>query len=214
MQTGVESCYHSQKGQNKASVKVAIGGGDFCAQIALLLGRVVPATSRSFGKNHLNISPPNISPRALHYSLKSPRKSSEPPNVKKLPQALQDQEKSCWGRVDLVLQIFFLKFKNNFESGFSRVKVGDSALPPEKSPTLALEKFASKLFSNFRKKIYKTKSTLPNNFPLGPGGLWEVFQKNRLIKARFLRLLFCPIENAPKISDLGPAINFPPRKHP
>jgi hypothetical protein len=28
-----------------------------------------------------------------------------------------------WGRVDLVLQIFFPKLKNNFEAAFSRVKV-------------------------------------------------------------------------------------------
>ena len=28
-----------------------------------------------------------------------------------------------WGRVDLVLQIFFPKFENNFEAGFSRVEV-------------------------------------------------------------------------------------------
>ena len=60
------------------------------------------------------------------------------------------------GRTDLVLQIFFPKFENNFEADFSRVKVYDvfaSRSPLEKSPTWALEKSHLKSFSDFGKKI-------------------------------------------------------------
>ena len=84
-------------------------------------------------------------------------------------------------RPDLVLQIFFPKFENNFKAGFSRVK--------GKSLTLALEKPHSKLFSDFGKKIYKTqdktKPALPDNFSLGPKGIWEVFDDFVFLK--FLR---------------------------
>ena len=84
-----------------------------------------------------------------------------------------------WGRVDLVLQIFFPKFENNFEADFSRVEVCvvfASRSPLGKSPAFTLEKSASKSFSDFGKKIYKTKPTLPNNFTLGPKEIWEVFE--------------------------------------
>ena len=84
-----------------------------------------------------------------------------------------------WGRVDLVLQIFFPKFENNFEADFSRVEVCvvfASRSPLGKSLTLALEKSHSKPFSDFGKKIYKAKPALPNNFSLGPKGIWEVFE--------------------------------------
>ena len=42
--------------------------------------------------------------------------------------------------------------------------------------TLTLEKPHLKLFSNFGKKIYKTKPALPSSFALGPKGVWEVFE--------------------------------------
>jgi hypothetical protein len=71
----------------------------------------------------------------------------------------------------------FPKFENNVEAGFSRVKVYvfASRLPLGKSPTLILEKLHLKSFSDFGKKIYKTKLALPNNFSLGPKETWEVF---------------------------------------
>jgi hypothetical protein len=60
-------------------------------------------------------------------------------------------------RADLVWQIFFPKFENNFEAAFSRVEVCDvfalrSLLG--RSLTLTHEKPCSKLFSDFGKKIY------------------------------------------------------------
>jgi hypothetical protein len=59
-------------------------------------------------------------------------------------------------RPDLVLQIFFPKFENNFEAAFSRVEVCDvfaSRLPLGKSLTSTLEKSHLKSFSDFGKKI-------------------------------------------------------------
>jgi hypothetical protein len=41
---------------------------------------------------------------------------------------------------------------------------------------LTLEKPNSKPFSDFGKKIYRTKPALPNNFSLGPKEIWEVFE--------------------------------------
>jgi hypothetical protein len=66
-------------------------------------------------------------------------------------------------RPDLVLQIFFPKFENNFEAEFSRAKVCDvfaSRLPLGKSPTPTLEKSHLKSFSDSEKKIYETKPPL------------------------------------------------------
>jgi hypothetical protein len=92
-------------------------------------------------------------------------------------------------RPGLVLQDFFPKFENNFEADFSRVKVCDvfaSRLPLGKSPTSALEKSHLKSFSDFGKKIYKTKpGALPNNFSLGPKEIWEVF--DGFVFLKFLR---------------------------
>jgi hypothetical protein len=66
------------------------------------------------------------------------------------------------------LQIFFPKSENDFEcdfsSAFSAVRVSDFPSGDRKaktSQTSTLEKAASKLFSKFGKKIYKTKSALP-----------------------------------------------------
>jgi hypothetical protein len=70
------------------------------------------------------------------------------------------------------LQIFFpKKLENNFETDFSRVEIYDvfaSQPPLGKSPTLpfAFEKPHSKPFSDFGKKIYKTKPALPDNSSL------------------------------------------------
>ena len=80
-------------------------------------------------------------------------------------------------RPDLVLQVFFPKFENNFEADFSRAKVCDvfaSRLPLGKSLTSTLEKSHLKSFSDFGKKIYKTIPVLPNNFSLGPKEIWKV----------------------------------------
>jgi hypothetical protein len=51
-------------------------------------------------------------------------------------------------------------------------------LPLGKSltPTPTPEKPHLKSFSDFGKKIYKTKPALPNNFSLGPKEIWEVFE--------------------------------------
>jgi hypothetical protein len=71
------------------------------------------------------------------------------------------------GRAGLVLQIFFPKSENNFECGFSRVKISDFPSGDRKaktSQTFTLEKTASKLFSDFGKETCKAKSTLPYNF--------------------------------------------------
>jgi hypothetical protein len=71
------------------------------------------------------------------------------------------------GRAELVLQIFFPKRENNFEADFSRAKVRDvfaSRSPLGRSPT-------QNYFLTSRKKIYKIKPTLPNNFSLGPNGV-------------------------------------------
>jgi len=46
----------------------------------------------------------------------------------------------------------------------------------KKSPAFTFEKPASKLFLNSRKKIYKTKSALSNNFSFGPEGFWDFFK--------------------------------------
>jgi hypothetical protein len=46
-----------------------------------------------------------------------------------------------------------------------------------KSQTLALEKSILKLFSDPSRRNFKTKSALPNNFPLGPKGAWSIFGK-------------------------------------
>jgi hypothetical protein len=62
--------------------------------------------------------------------------------------------------------------ENYFEAGFLGVKVCDvfaSRQPLEKSPTLTPQK-------SHRKKIYKTKPALPNNFSLGPKGAFEIFE--------------------------------------
>jgi hypothetical protein len=50
-----------------------------------------------------------------------------------------------------------------------------SRLPLGKAPTPTLDKSHLKSFSDFGKKIYKNKPALPNNFSLGPKGIWEVF---------------------------------------
>jgi hypothetical protein len=93
-------------------------------------------------------------------------------------------------RPDLVLQMFFPKLENNFEADFSRGKVCDVfalRLPLGKSQTPTLEKSHLKSFSDFGKKIYKTKpALLPSNFSLGPKEeIWEVFDDFVFLK--FLR---------------------------
>jgi hypothetical protein len=73
------------------------------------------------------------------------------------------------GRADLALEIFFPKSKNNFEAGFSRIKVYNVFA----SLTLVLGKSHLESFSDFGKKIYRIKLALPNNFSLGPKGFWK-----------------------------------------
>ena len=73
------------------------------------------------------------------------------------------------GRVGFYIEIFFPKSENDFKCDFSRAKVRDFSngdREAKTSQTLTLEKSASKLFSNFGKKICKTKSVLPNNISL------------------------------------------------
>ena len=70
-------------------------------------------------------------------------------------------------------------YKNNFEGAFSRVNVCDvfalrSLLG--KLLTSTLEKSYSKLFSDFGKKIHKTKPARPNNFSLGPKEIRKAFE--------------------------------------
>jgi hypothetical protein len=91
-------------------------------------------------------------------------------------------------RPDLVVESFFSMFEINFEAAFSRVEVCDvfaPRLPLGKSLTSILEKSRLKSFSDFGRKIYKTKLPLPNNFPLGPKEIWEVFDDFVFLK--FLR---------------------------
>jgi hypothetical protein len=70
------------------------------------------------------------------------------------------------------LQISFPKLKNNFEAAFSRVKDRDIrfclAIAAGEIANFEPRKSHSKLFSDFGKKIYKTKPALSNNFSLGP----------------------------------------------
>jgi hypothetical protein len=68
------------------------------------------------------------------------------------------------GMAGLVFKIFFPKSENDFKCGFSRVEVGDfpsGNCEAKTSQTSTLEKAASKLFSNFGKKIYKAKRASP-----------------------------------------------------
>jgi hypothetical protein len=57
------------------------------------------------------------------------------------------------------------------------------AIAAEELPTSAFEKLDLKLFSDFGKKIYKTKPALPNNFSLGPKRFWNVF--NSFVISKF-----------------------------
>ena len=71
------------------------------------------------------------------------------------------------GRADFQIsnRDFFLKSESGFKSDFSRVRVtGFSSCDREvKLTTLTLEKPVSKLFSNFGKKICRTKPTFLYN---------------------------------------------------
>jgi hypothetical protein len=94
-------------------------------------------------------------------------KTSKTQKPQKLLKSLWDQEKSCWEEPvwsyrfssrgqKMVLSATFRGSKkaSDCPSGDRKAKT---------SQTLALEKATSKLFSNFGKKICKTKSTLPCN---------------------------------------------------
>jgi hypothetical protein len=58
-------------------------------------------------------------------------------------------------------------------------------LPLGKPLTPTLEKSHLKAFSDYGKKICKTKPALPNNFSLGPKGIWEVL--DGFVFLKFLR---------------------------
>ena len=98
---------------------------------------------------------------------------------------LCDRDKAV-GKGRLLHRDFFPKSENDFKCDFSRAKVRDFSngdREAKTSQTLTLEKSASKLFSNFGKKICKTKSVLPYNISLLRSCFSHAFKSARSSRA-------------------------------